>query len=197
MPSELSHILSSVISQATQLPETGIAQNFTRRIGTGNPDTYCILLDTSGSMNHKCRGEETRLDILRQAIATLNWQTSKIFSFNSIVTAIETPNEIEIAGGGTNLARALETIIPLNPCRTIVISDGDPDDENRALAVAEKLTGTISTLFIGDDGDKSAIAFMKKLATLGCGSTSISSLDRGHAQLAQKIDRLILPSSSK
>ncbi|NJR31536.1 MAG: hypothetical protein HC778_00055 [Chamaesiphon sp. CSU_1_12] len=55
------------------------------------------------------------------------------------------------------------------------------------------MTGTISTLFIGDDGDNEAIAFMQRLANLGCGSSSINNLNLGHAQLARQIEVLTLP----
>jgi hypothetical protein len=97
------------------------------------------------------------------------------------------------AGGSTNLALGLKDITKLNPSQTIVISDGEPNDETAAIAAATELTGTISTVFIGDDDDKTAIAFMKKLATLGCGRTYVQNLGHGHLELSATIARLALP----
>ncbi|NJR31537.1 MAG: hypothetical protein HC778_00060 [Chamaesiphon sp. CSU_1_12] len=53
MSSALTNALSAIVAQAAQLPDTGIASRYARRIGTGNPNVCCILLDTSGSMNQK------------------------------------------------------------------------------------------------------------------------------------------------
>jgi von Willebrand factor type A domain len=193
--SELANIFTSIVAQAAKMPESGIAKQYTQRIETGNPDTCCILLDTSGSMNHKCKENWTRLDILRKAVSSLDWESTQIFTFDSTVDPIKSPSEIEFAGGGTNLTLALEKIMPLNPSHTIIISDGEPDNQDTSISAANRLTGRISTIFIGDDSDRSAIEFMQELAKIGCGSTSLSNLSSGHAQLSQQIDKLMLPAS--
>jgi hypothetical protein len=186
--------LSAIIQQASQLPDTGIAANFQARIGSGNPDIFCLLLDTSGSMDSDCKGKQTRLDVLRKAVEAIDWQQYQMFTFDNICRRIIHPDALwGCAGGSTNLALGLREIAKLNPARTIVISDGEPNDEVDALAAATELTGTISTVFIGDDLDKNAIAFMQKLATVGCGSTYIQDLGRGHLELGATINRLMLP----
>jgi Mg-chelatase subunit ChlD len=190
----LSLRLSAVIAQAAQLPDTGLANNFKQRIGSGNPDVSILLLDTSGSMGYDCKGRQTRLDVLRQAVEDLNWQSFQMFTFDNICKRIKTPAELNYcAGGSTNLTMGLKKITALQPSQTIVISDGQPSDEETSIAVAKELTGTISTIFIGDDDDKEAIAFMKKLASLGCGRTYIQNLGYGHAELSATIARLALP----
>ncbi len=193
---DLVNPLASIIQQAAQLPDLGIAANYQQRLESGNPDIFCLLLDTSGSMTSDCKGKETRIDVLRKAVESLDWQFYQMFTFDNLCRKISSPDALMgCCGGSTDLALGLREIAKLNPCKTILISDGEPNSEEDALAAAKELTGTISTVFIGDDGDKNAIAFMRKLATLGCGSTFVRDLGKGHMELSATIERLILPPS--
>ena len=195
--SNLVNPLASIIQAASQLPETGIAANYHRRIGTGNPDIRCLLLDTSGSMSMECKGKDRRIDVLRKAVEALEWQSYRLFTFDSFCVEIPNPSALWATGGGTALDLGLREIAKLNPSQTVIISDGEPNDEQDALIAVESLTGTISTIHIGDDRDKAAIAFMRKLANLGCGNTYIQDLGRGHVELGAAINRLmLLPSTS-
>jgi hypothetical protein len=188
--------LTSIIQAASQLPATGIAANYHKRIGTGNPDIRCLLLDTSGSMSIHCKGKDRRIDVLRKAVGALEWQFYRIFTFDSMCTEIANPSALWETGGGTALDLGLKEVAKLNPSQTIVISDGEPNSELDAIAAAELLSGTISTVYIGDDTDKSAIAFMQRLATLGCGTTYVRDLGRGHLELTGTIRNLLPPSKS-
>ena len=197
MGSPLVNPLASIIQAASQLPETGIAANYHRRIGTGNPDIRCLLLDTSGSMSMECKGKDRRIDVLRKAVEALEWQSYRLFTFDSFCVEIPNPSALWATGGGTALDLGLREIAKLNPSQTVIISDGEPNNEQDALIAAESLTGTISTIHIGDDRDKAAITFMRKLANLGCGNTYIQDLGRGHVELGAAINRLmLLPSTS-
>jgi hypothetical protein len=187
--------LTAIIQQASQLPDTGLAANYSQRIGSGNSEIWCLLLDTSASMSMECKGETSRLDVLRKAVEGIDWQNYRLFTFDSVVAEIGSPSQLANSGGSTALHLALERIIPLQPSLTVVISDGEPNDEQGALEAAKRLTGTISTIHIGDDQDKVAIAFMRQLADLGCGSTYIQDLGRGYLELSATIDRLMLPQS--
>jgi hypothetical protein len=186
--------LASIIQAASQLPATGIAVNYHRRIGTGNLDIRCLLLDTSGSMSMECKGKDRRIDVLRKAVEALDWQSYRLFTFDSFCVEIPNPSGLWTTGGGTALDLGLKEIAKLNPSQTVVISDGEPNNEQDAIAAAGLLSGTISTVYIGDDADKSAIAFMRKLATLGCGNTYVRDLGRGHAELSGIISNLLPPS---
>lgn len=42
--------LAAIVRAASRLPDSGIAANYHRRIGSGNPDIRCLLLDTSGAL---------------------------------------------------------------------------------------------------------------------------------------------------
>jgi hypothetical protein len=186
--------LTSIIQAASQLPATGIAANYHQRIGTGNLDIRCLLLDTSGSMSMECKGKDRRIDVLRKAIEALDWQSYRLFTFDSFCVEISNPSGLWATGGGTALDLGLKEIAKLNPSQAVVISDGEPNNEQDALTAAGLLSGTISTVYIGDDTDKSAIAFMRKLATLGCGNTYVRDLGRGHAELSGTISNLLPPS---
>ena len=194
--SNLVNSLASIIQAASQLPTTGIAANYHQRIGTGNPNIRCLLLDTSGSMSMECKGKERRIDVLRKAVEGLDWQSYRLFTFDSFCVEIPNPSALWATGGGTGLDLGLKEIAKLNPSQTVIISDGEPNNEQDALIAAELLTGTISTIHIGDDQDKAAIAFMRKLANLGCGTTYIQDLGRGHVELGAAINRLMLPPST-
>ncbi|PSB57985.1 vWA domain-containing protein [Chamaesiphon polymorphus] len=187
--------LAAIVQAASQLPDKGIAANYHRRIGSGNPDIRCLLLDTSGSMSMECKGKDRRIDVLRKAVEALDWQSYRLFTFDSLCVEIHDPSALWTTGGGTALDLGLKEIIKLNPSQTVVISDGEPNDEEDALTAVKQLTGTISTVFIGDDTDKDAIAFMRKLATLGCGNTYVRDLGRGHAELCATVQQLMLPPS--
>lgn len=43
-------------------------------------------------------------------------------------------------------------------------SDGQPDNAERALAVAARFRGAIDVLYVGPESDHAAIAFMRRLA---------------------------------
>ncbi len=192
--SNLVNPLASIIQAASQLPTTGVAANYHQRIGTGNPNIRCLLLDTSGSMSMECKGKDRRIDVLRKAVEALDWQSYRLFTFDSFCVEIPNPSALWATGGGTALDLGLKEIAKLNPSQTVIISDGEPNNEQDAIAAAGLLSGTISTVYIGDDIDKSAIAFMRKLATLGCGNTYVRDLGRGHAELSGTISNLLPPS---
>jgi hypothetical protein len=66
----LGNVLGSIITQASQLPDTGVAAKYQARIGTGNPNSRVMLIDTSGSMDEICQGtgRKRRIDILKEAV---------------------------------------------------------------------------------------------------------------------------------
>jgi hypothetical protein len=96
---------------------------------------------------------------------------------------------------GTALHRAIEYAASLYPSQTLVISDGEPEDEYAAIKAAKKLSGTISTLYVGDDSNKAAIAFMAELAKLGCGKPYVQCLDDGYQAIGGTIAQALLPPS--
>jgi hypothetical protein len=83
----------------------------------------------------------------------------------------------------------------VQPARVIVISDGQPDDEAAALKAADELGCRIDVIYCGPDYDAKAIAFMQRLARLGCGECVVEDVVRaaGGLRLTAAVQRLALP----
>jgi hypothetical protein len=197
MPNDLTSPLAAIIAQAAKLPattgETARHQaeddrRATRLVGAGTD--ALILADVSSSMDERA-GSRRRIDILRDAVDTVLPQTpnGRLIAFHSIPSEVTLLPEPQ---GGTALHLALQYAASLRPRRTLVISDGEPDDEAAALAQAEKLTGTIDVIYVGDDSNHKAIAFMRKLARAGCGRVIVKDLRRGSPALEMR-QMLALP----
>jgi hypothetical protein len=132
---------------------------------------------------------------MQEAISSIGWQDYQLVCFNFKVVPIQDVRDICEPFGGTALHRAIDYAASLYPSQTLVISDGEPEDEYAAIKSAEKLSGTISTLYVGDDSNKEAIAFMMKLAKLGCGKPYVQSLDEGFKAIGGTISQALLPPS--
>jgi hypothetical protein len=90
---------------------------------------------------------------------------ARLFAFNSTVEEIESPERLPVPQGSTGLHLALERAAELYPAEVVVISDGAPDDAERALAVARKLPGVVTAIFTGDEvHNRQAVEFMTRLA---------------------------------
>jgi hypothetical protein len=152
-----------------------------------------IVADVSGSMDSAAWGGKRKIDILRAAVAEImsGFPSPRLIAFSGGVLDIERLPE---PSGGTALHLALTYATRYRPGSTLVISDGQPDDETKALASAEALPGRIDTLYVGPDADKAAINFMARLARLGCGQSSRADLARAQPQLASTMRQLLLSS---
>lgn len=186
----LSALFSGILqAAAVELPkETGAVAKFeenkkrldARMVGATNRSV--LLCDTSGSMNEKA-GRARKIDTLRQALGFV-WPDvtsagpSSIVAFDSVPVMVASPADIGEPGSSTALHLALEMAARHKPSRTIVLTDGHPDSEDAALAAAALLTGRIDVIYIGPDGDKEAIAFLRRLATVGCGTVTVHDLKK-------------------
>jgi Mg-chelatase subunit ChlD len=149
-----------------------------------------ILCDLSSSM----AGE--RVKRLREALANL-WSSMprcRIFGFNYAVFPIEHPSRIPEPTGNTALHKALETAAMLRPAKTIVISDGQPDDAEAAVNAASRIPGIIDIAFVGDENNRHAIRFMNRLARVGGGRVVVRDIAKTKELLGPVIkDMLSLP----
>jgi hypothetical protein len=68
-------------------------------------------------------------------------------------------------GGTTDLAQALNFVQAADGLgiQIVIISDGEPDDEARAISVARRFTSRIHTVFVGPEGSPGA-DFLRRLA---------------------------------
>src|SRR5690606_21290112 len=119
-----------------------------------------ILCDTSGSMAERA-GAKRKIDHLREALRSVFRPGITIIEFNSVPRVVESPNDISEPSGGTDMASGIRLAAAETPERTIIISDGEPNNESDALEAAKHLSGTIDVIYCGPDNNTAAISFMR------------------------------------
>lgn len=192
--SNLVNPLQSIIDQAAMVkPKTKTVEKYAERINPKNTTGHTLLfLDISASMAEVV-GQSRKIDLLRQALDRTLAPGEIAIAFHSIINVLPTLQLIPEPQGGTAMHLAIEHGCTLRPKHSLVVSDGLPDDEKQALSAAKRMTGTISTLYIGPDSNQKAIEFMRKLARLGCGQAQACDLNKGVGLLRESI-KLLLPS---
>lgn len=150
-----------------------------------------VVVDCSGSMAETMRIEESvkqRQEVARDTLIQLQAQyNGKIllvafghkmdpntgryiaeYMFNGLLPK---------ASGMTPMDAGLELALPFDGAMDVIlVSDGIPDSEQRAEAVAQRFTHPLHTIFIGDKGEDGEM-FMAKLAGLTAGSHSNSATE--------------------
>lgn len=192
--SNLSNPLEQILAQAAQLPESGALKKVNLRINAEGENSV-ILFDVSLSMNELLQSGERKIDILRSVFRRPKADNEIAIAFSSSAAIIPDFASIPHPNGNTNLAQAISLAATYKPRTTLVISDGMPDSQDEALSAAQKLTGVINCLFIGNEDDKCAIAFMKKLSRLGCGQATVCDISKldGAPRLKSAITLLLPP----
>ncbi len=140
-----------------------------------------VLLDTSGSMC-ELSGTRRRINVLRDVLTvTLREAPARLFAFNSYTRELDGPDALPEPSSGTVLHEALILLAAFRPDPLIVISDGSPHDPEAALVAARNLHTTIRTVFVGNDTDHNAVAFMRALAWCsndGIGQALVGNLNK-------------------
>lgn len=181
-------IVAGSLSAIAHLSGGSIAESF---IGSD----VVVIVDTSGSMGQAdSRGSKKRYTVACEELAKLQANMpGKIavlaFSENVVFCPGGVP---EMIGGGTDLAGALKfaRVADVPPMRFIVISDGQPDDEQAALAEASKFTSRIDCIFVGPEDDyMGGRAFLDRLAKAHSGKSVTAKCAE---QLAEKAEQLLL-----
>ncbi len=174
--------LSAIAQQSNQ----SIAETFV------NADVV-IIVDTSGSMCAcDSRGNRSRYDVaceeLKNLQSSLPGKLALLsFSDDVIFCPSGVPFNYE---GGTDLAKALKfaKVADVIGMRFIVISDGEPHDEEGALKAARTYKNKIDTIFVGPEGG-SGQDFLRRLAAASGGQGVTA--DRVK-ELASNVERLLL-----
>jgi hypothetical protein len=157
---------SALLRDASRLPaHTGIVARFERRLASAGI-TQVILADVSASMAESA-GARRRVDVLREALTGV--PPARIVAFATTPVEIASATALPPPSGGTALHLALDLGAAMRPARTLVVSDGEPDDEAAALRSAEDVPGTIDVIYCGPDGNVAARAFLMRLARAGGG----------------------------
>ena len=170
MSTAIANPLQSLINQAAKEESIGTVTKLRQRAQTGN-ETVVILADISTSMDESA-GNRKKIEILRDALASV-WPAAlnaRLIGFSSLPVHLSDPACLPSPFGSTALHLAIDSAKCLLPSRTVIISDGRPDNEMTAFAAADKLSGRIDVIYCGPEGDTQAILFMQLLArqTGGC-----------------------------
>lgn len=154
-------LIQGSIGAIAQRDGKSIAESFV------NADVV-IIVDTSSSMGqHDARGNQSRYEVacdeLRKLQASLPGKLA-LLSFSDDVQFC--PNGIPFNFNGmTDLAKALKfaKMADVSGMRFIVISDGEPNDEDESLRVAKTYKNRIDTIFVGPEGGDGQ-KFLQRLA---------------------------------
>jgi len=190
---QLSNPLQNIIDEASKKAASSEIKEISRRHSykSNNTDKRFILADISGSMGESV-GSVTKYDLLKKALGDpiIDWTSQQLISFNSFPEST-TPATLPLPSANTALHRAIDYILPEKPSFTLIITDGQPDDEQAALDAADKLTGIIDVLFIGKDNDVDAIAFLKKLSARNGGKIFVRDLQKTKSLPASALQKLL------
>lgn len=200
MSNALTNPLAGIVAAAAKnLPaKSGVVADHKQRIATGAD--VVILADTSASMFENA-GRRRKIDILSEALATIraDLPSAATIAFDSLPRRLTLHDALPAPSGGTALHLAIDEATKLRPRKTVIITDGQPDNERQAIASAAKLSGTIDVIYCGDDSDTRAIDFLRRLAAGG--TIVVHDLkrhgDTGVKAIATAATRLALPAPEK
>lgn len=153
-----------------------------------------VIVDTSASMGmNDAPGGLTRYNQACNELANLQGSLpGKIgvisFSDRVMFCADGVPFNF---GAHTDLAKALTYAqiadIPNSHMRFIVISDGQPDDEQGALMVARKYHNRIDVIYVGNEARPEGRDFLNRLAKVSGGKSVKANVVKGLANEVQKL----------
>jgi Mg-chelatase subunit ChlD len=154
-----------------------------------------ILLDMSGSME-SCdtpTGESRRKVATNHLIRLQKNNAGKLALICFADSVVFCPAGIpQNCGGSTHLDRGLSYIKPADDCdmKIIVISDGSPNDAEKALKIASGFKNKIDTIFVGPEDDREGgRAFLERLAAATGG---IALKSDGPGLLGKEVETLLL-----
>lgn len=193
MTRALSTPLQDLLSQAARQEPSGEVTRLRSR-QAGASDTVVVLADVSASMSESI-GHRRKIDVLQEALSAIwpNIHNGHLVAFSNIPVPLSSPSDLPAPSGSTALDLGLASIESLRPARTLVISDGRPDNPDQALEVAGRLTGRIDVIYCGPEGDIEAIEFLSRLARSSGGGCTVATPAQGAAlNLIAPVRRLLL-----
>lgn len=179
-------VVTGSLADASAQDNVSLAESF---IGCN----VVILLDCSGSMAaHDSRNGLSRYQAACEELAHLQATHPgklAVIEFNNIAQFVP-GGKPGRPYGGTDLAGALKfaKLADVAEMTFFVISDGQPDSEIEALAVAHTIRAAISCIYIGPEGG-SGQKFLERLANASGGQFAI---DHSAMQLAKTTEKLLL-----
>ncbi len=192
------NVLACVIAAARKLPPTtGVTDVFRARFAGAGHDAV-ILADVSQSMLTRDGGRRRRVDILEDAlrINLIDRPNALVVAFNSFPVAVAPGGHLPEPEGGTALHLAIGAAAHYRPLLTLIITDGEPDDEGAALLAAQNCTGIINAIYCGPDDNIKAKNFLARLCAACGGRMEHVKVAGSPAILTKAISRLTLPDYS-
>jgi hypothetical protein len=188
MSTAMANPLQSLINQASNTESTGEVSRLRQRQQTAT-DEVVILADVSDSMSESAGGKK-KIEVLRDALSRVwpNAQNARLIAFSSLPVFLSDPQNLPDPSGSTALHLAIQSAQSFKPSRTLVISDGRPDDEMSAFAAADELTGQIDVIYCGPEGDTQAILFLQRLVRRTGGTCHVTPPQN----LLEPVKRLLL-----
>lgn len=171
-----------------------VAKHTGKTIAESFLDADCIVIvDVSGSMDMNDTNDgktryQTACNELAGLQATLPGKIA-VLSFSSSTQFC--PNGVpQFTGGGTRLDEALQfaKVADVPKMRFVVISDGEPNDTQKALTVARTFKNRIDVIYVGSELSPHGRDFLTQLAKVSGGQAVTA--DRV-AQLSTKIQHLL------
>lgn len=179
-------IVKGSLADVAKATNTTLAESFL------NADCI-VIVDTSGSMAAEdAPGRKSRYDAACDELAKLQASLPgkiAVIAFSSQVVFCPNGQPFNL-GGGTDLAGALNfaKVADVGDIRFVIISDGQPQDERSALAIAKTYTSRIDVVYVGPEDDFNARNFLDRLAKAS-GGQSVTA--ERVAQLSNKMQLLL------
>lgn len=177
----------------------GSLKDISQRSGRPVAETFLsvdalVMVDTSGSMDSAdCAGNRTRYDVaceqliklqkeLPGKVGVISWSSSVQFNPGGVPYYL---------GCGTDLAGVLKFIKPADgtSIKLILISDGEPDDEQEALRLAKQFKSKLQTIYIGPESGPGR-DFLRRLAE-ATGGQAVSQSVNDISNLKQTVTKLL------
>lgn len=154
---------------------------------------HIVIVDTSGSMMAQdARGNKTRYDVACEELIRLQK------SLPGKIAVLSFSDQVQFCPSGiphnymsnTLMAGALKfaKVADVPGITFYLISDGYPDSPGEALEVARKYKNKINTIYVGPEGDQTAIAFLASLAA----ATGAKSASGSVNELQTTVETLML-----
>lgn len=134
-----------------------------------------LVCDASSSMNCLMRNDQRRIDGLKEVVRQVKEKAAVrlvVFDGNG---ARLVDNTVTEPYGGTPLHEGIRMAKLHGASSCVVISDGEPDSETRAMEAAREFGGRIDVVFVGSEGDYGRL-FLRRLAESTGGTESTGDL---------------------
>lgn len=153
-----------------------------------------VMVDVSASMNDRDAGNgQSRFEAAVEQLKRLQNENAGQIAVCAFSNRAEfCPSGIPyFQGGMTDLCAALNMMKMADACgiKLVLISDGEPNDEEAALKLAEKFTSKIDTIFVGSETG-SGREFLRRLSAATGGVSIVNNAGQLNL-LSENITRLI------